>query len=423
MGDKKYVLVIPDGAADVHRAGGLSPLAAAHTPFQDLLAREGVCGRMQTLYEDLPRGSIVATLGMLGWDPRDYPCHGRSAWELLALGNVRLEADDLVFRANLVRMQGRRLMSYNADFILSEQAAPLVARINAELRWEFPDFELYHNNDFRNSLLIRGVGLDSNLFVAPEPHENEGDEFDTAALLNGRNAASQEVAKRINRYLVRTAEILAGGPANMLFPWSASSAISLPSFEENTGFDDPVAIIGCMDFLCGIAKVGGIEFFSAGNGRPDTDYAGKGEKVLELLDAGFSLVVCHINAPDEAAHMRDRELKIHCLESIDQHVVRPLVNYFQHRPHELGGVMIAPDHYTNLLLEGPRADAHSLHPVPFALWNGRDRDRVSCFHEDAVVSGLYGASPISHLDLLRILGVTRHARRVEAPSPLFHAGG
>jgi 2,3-bisphosphoglycerate-independent phosphoglycerate mutase len=144
-----------------------------------------------------------------------------------------------------------------------------------------------------------------------------------------------------------------------------------------------------------------------GNGRPDTDYAGKGAKVLELFEAGYSFVVCHINSPDEAAHMHDREMKIRCLEAIDRHVLGPCVEYFRERMEELGGLMVAPDHYTNLLLGSVRADAHSLHPVPFAIWNGRDRDPVSRFDEDSVRLGRYGASPINHLDLLSVLGVVQ----------------
>jgi len=69
---KKYVLIIPDGAGDVQRQRGLTPMAEAETPWSDWVAAQGVCGLMQTLYPDLPRGSIVAQLGMLGWDPYEF---------------------------------------------------------------------------------------------------------------------------------------------------------------------------------------------------------------------------------------------------------------------------------------------------------------------------------------------------------------
>lgn len=409
---KKYVLVIPDGASDLQRTDGRSPMADAHTPHSDWLASQGVCGLMQTLYEDLPRGSIVAQLGMLGWDPYKYSCHGRSVWELLGVGNVHLEPGDLVLRANFVRMNGRRLDSYNADFIHSAEARPLVERINTSLRHEFPLLELHHNSDFRNSLVIRGAGLDPALISAPEPHEHEGKEFDISRLISGADAASAALADVLNRYLVRIGELLAGEKANMIFPWSAGRSFTIPSFRENTGFHGRTAIVGCMDFLRGIARIGEIEFFKVGNGRPQTDYAAKGAKVIELLEDGYSFVVCHVNSPDEAAHMHDRELKVWCIEQIDRFILHPLTKYFQFRSDQLGGVCVVPDHYTNLLNGEIRAEAHSIDPVPFLLWNGRERDEVARFEEESVRQGRYGSPAVSHLELLRLLGVTAGLRPV-----------
>lgn len=411
--NRKYLLVIPDGAPDLHRAAGLSPLAEASIPCWDRLASEGVCGLMQTLYDDLPRGSIVAQLGMLGWDPYLYAGHGRASWELLALTDVELGRADLVLRANLVRMAEGRLLSYNAGFIQSATAVHLVERVGSALGRDFPDIELHHNCDFRNTLVLRDAGIDPALLVCPEPHDHEGVEFEIGRLIAGRDAGSEAVAARLNRYLVRAAEVLAGEPANMIFPWSASRSVALPTFRDNTGFTGRCAIVGCMDFLKGIARAGGIDFFEVGNGRPDTDYAGKGAKVLELFEAGYTFVVCHVNSPDEAAHMHDREMKIRCIEAIDRHVLAPAVEYLRARPEELGGVMVAPDHYTNLLLGPVRADAHSVHPVPFVIWNDRDGDGVSRFDEDTVREGRFGASPVSHLDLLRLLGVLRPGARLD----------
>ena len=407
MPGQKFLLVIPDGAGDLDQLAGRSPLVDAFIPYWDWLATEGACGLMQTLYEDLPRGSIVAQLGMLGWDPYLYSGHGRAIWELLALSDVQLGPSDLVFRANLVQMQESRLISYNARFVLTEVAAPLVERINTVLGREFPDIELHHNCDFRNCLVVRDAGCDPGLFLCPEPHDHEGTEFEISRLIAGKDPKSAAVADRINRYLERVSELLKGDTANMIFPWSASCSFGLPAFRDHTGFEGRSAIVGCMDFLQGIAKVGGLDFFKVGNGRPDTDYAAKGAKVVELLEAGYSFVVCHINSPDEAAHMHDRELKIQCLEAIDRYIIGPLVEYFESQPEELGGLIVAPDHYTNLLLGSVRADAHSLHPVPFVIWNGRDRDAVTRFDENSVRPGQYGASPVNHLELLKILGVMK----------------
>jgi 2,3-bisphosphoglycerate-independent phosphoglycerate mutase len=410
LDERKYVLIVPDGAGDVQRRHGRTPMAEAETPWSDWVASQGVCGLMQTLYPDLPRGSIVAQLGMLGWDPYQFSCLGRSAWELLALDHIDLSASDLVFRANFVQMEGKRLKSYNAGFIESGAARRLVARIEHEIGRNFQGIELHHSSDFRNSLVVRGAALSPALFDCPEPHESEGTEFDLRRLVAGRDPASRMLANRVNCYLVNAVEVLRGEQANALFAWSPALPLSLAGFHENTGFAGRAAIVGCVDFLQGIARAAGIDFYRTGNGRPHTDYAAKGARTVELLRQGYSFVFCHVNGPDEAAHMRERGLKIYCLEQIDSHIVRPVVEYFDQHPGELGGVMLAPDHFTNLLTDDARrVDSHSLHPVPFALWNGVERDQVSAFHEDEARGGKYGASPIHHLELLSLLGVARRS--------------
>ncbi|HEX5709392.1 MAG TPA: hypothetical protein VFX96_18970 [Pyrinomonadaceae bacterium] len=407
---KKHVLIIPDGAADLLRIDKRSPIALAQTPYSDFLAREGVSGLMQTLYEDLPKESIVAQLGMLGWSPHVFYPAGRASCELLALDDIHLDEGDLAFRANLALMEGRVLVSYNADYISSDEARPLIEKLRRHLSAEFPDFELYHNAEFRNTLVVREANAAPESLHCPEPHESHGCEFDIGQLITATNEEGEALARRLNRFLLRAKEVLTGERSNVLFPWSASRPLRLTPFRENTGFAGRVAVVGCMDFLHGIAKAGGMDFFKIGNGRPDTDYEAKGAKVVALLEEGYEFVVCHVNATDEASHMGDLELKIDCMEAIDNFAVRPVVEYFSRRPEELGGVMIVPDHLTNVAARwrgNRRIETHSAHPVPFALWNGRDRDAVTAYGEDDARSGMYGSTPVAPLNLLDLLGVRR----------------
>ncbi len=407
---RRYVLVIPDGAADLYRGRNGSPLEAARTDWLDLMAREGECGLMQTLYEDLPKESVVAQLGMLGWDPREHYPHGRSSFELLATGDIELSGQDLAFRANLVRMEGRRLASYNAGLIDTGRARDLVARIREATREEFPDLELYHGSDFRSTLVVRQAATAPGSLICPEPHECEGDEFDLDRLITAKDAAGRRLARRLNRFLTRVAEVLAGaGPANRLWPWNPATVARLPRFADHTGFRGRVVVVGYMDFLEGMARAGAMEFLRVGNGRPDTDYAAKGAAVVQLLAAGVEFVICHVNAPDEAAHMGDLALKIRTIEEIDDKILRPVVTYFRKHPEQLGGVLVAPDHYTNHSAKERRrrrVQAHSLHPVPFSLWTGRARDATRWFGEREARRGRYGRPPVSHLDLLGLLGVS-----------------
>jgi 2,3-bisphosphoglycerate-independent phosphoglycerate mutase len=399
----KSVLIVPDGAADSNRDRGGSPLNVAYTPNMDFIAREGVCGLVQTLYPELPRESMVAQLGMLGWDPRIHYPYGRASAELLASHGIALNNNDLAFRANFVRMNQNLLESYNAGYITSLDASSLVSSLSSQLAKEFPEFELYHSSDFRSTLVLRNVCVHPRDLICIEPHENEGREFLPGQFIFGTTRDAERLAARINHYLSEATKVLGNAQANALLPWSASRPLQLVPFHEVTTIAGPAAIVGFMDFLKGIAKAGAMDFFQVGNGRPDTDYMAKGEKVVDLLAKGFPFVMCHINAPDEASHMRDLDCKIESLERIDQWIVGPVLRYFQQHVDEIGGVMIVPDHYSNIYgYDGKRSDIHSAHPVPFAIWNDCDRDECVRYDESEALRGRY-AEGISHLDLLPLL--------------------
>ncbi|MGH7615855.1 MAG: hypothetical protein ACREPM_01355, partial [Gemmatimonadaceae bacterium] len=269
--NRRFVLVILDGAADQLRIEGRSPLAIAHTPYLDAIARDGCTGVMTTLYPDLPRESLVALLGMLGWDPTIYYPGGRASSELAVLDSVRLRAGDVVFRANLVRLAGGTLESYSAHLIDDRLAARLVRGLDAALRSEFPGFELHHVNDYRTLLLVRGAYVAPRHVHCDEPHDHEGTAIDIGHAVHAVDPDAREFAARVNDYIVRAAELLAPEAANALLPWGLSTALHLPRFSQVSGIEGPSSIVGAMAFLSGIASAGSIEFVQVGNGRPDSD--------------------------------------------------------------------------------------------------------------------------------------------------------
>lgn len=414
---KQFVLIILDGAGDVNRVLNRTPLALAQTSSMDFLAREGCTGLMQTLYPELPRDSLVAQLGIFGWSPQIYYPNGRASAELLALHQVELGDQDLVFRANVVRMDRNVLASYNADYITSDKASQLIDRINNKLHTTFPEIELYHNSDFRNTLVVRSADVEAKDILCHEPHECHGYEFNIRELLKARSSHAKPLIDKINCYLAHVGELLAVDTDFVIFPWGVSNKFCLPSFHHQNNFNGRAVVIGSMDFLHGMAKAGCIDFCKVGNGRPDTDYYAKGQAVLSCLEQGYDFVACHINGADEASHMYDVSLKLDCIEQIDDKIVSPLIDYFLDNKDRIGGVMILPDHYTNTLKvdsNSKRIDSHSLHPVPFIIWNGRNKDATRHFSEDGVSNGYYSYPPISHLQALSILGVSQQDVRVYA---------
>src|SRR3954465_14353770 len=98
----KYVIVIPDGAADESQEalGGKTPLQAARTPEMDRIAREGVLGRSRNVPDRFVPASGAGELSLFGYDPEEYYT-GRAPLEAAAMGH-RLGPDDWAIRCNLM---------------------------------------------------------------------------------------------------------------------------------------------------------------------------------------------------------------------------------------------------------------------------------------------------------------------------------
>src|SRR5437660_11527418 len=83
----RFVIVIPDGAADEPFAGleGKTPLQVARIPEMDRVAGEGIVGRSRNVPDRFLPASDVATLSLFGYDPERYYT-GRAPLEAAAMG-------------------------------------------------------------------------------------------------------------------------------------------------------------------------------------------------------------------------------------------------------------------------------------------------------------------------------------------------
>ena len=79
----------------------------------------------------MPPGSDVGNMAILGYDPARHHT-GRAPIEAAALG-IDLAADQVAFRCNLVRVDDGVMTDFAGGHPTSEQAAPVVAALEAEL--------------------------------------------------------------------------------------------------------------------------------------------------------------------------------------------------------------------------------------------------------------------------------------------------
>ena len=100
----KYVVIIGDGMADfpIEELGNKTPLMAAHKPFMNMMAKEGFCGKVNTVPAGFQPGSDVAAMSIFGYDPVKYYT-GRAPIEAVSMG-IELGDADVAFRCNLVNL-------------------------------------------------------------------------------------------------------------------------------------------------------------------------------------------------------------------------------------------------------------------------------------------------------------------------------
>ena len=122
----KYVIIIPDGAADdpLEQFGNKTVLEAANKPNMDKISQAGRLGIVRTVPEGMDPGSDVAQMSLLGYDPRKYYT-GRAPIEAVAR-NVQLGPDDWVFRCNLVTFADNKMADHSAGHISTEEGAKLI---------------------------------------------------------------------------------------------------------------------------------------------------------------------------------------------------------------------------------------------------------------------------------------------------------
>ena len=393
----KYILIIPDGAADdsIPEYDGKTIFEIAATPTFDLMAREGRMGLAQTVPEGFQPGSDVANLSLLGYDPREGYT-GRAALEAAAL-DITVPDGDAVFRANLVTVTpDQRMEDYSAGHITSEEGRELIEQLDKDLGID--GVKLFPGVGYRHICLMEGAG--ASVPECTPPHEIIGEEL-SAHLPQGQFASWVLEVERTSGELMPDYEVnkkrVAAGkkPASQLWLWGGATAITLGNFAERMGVKS-AGLITAVDLLRGIAKLAGMDVIDVEGATAylDTNYAGKGRAALDYIyDHDF--IAVHVEAPDEAGHNGDLSGKVKALEDIDKHIMAPIYSMAKH--YGDWRIMVAPDHPTPVA-----TGKHNSNPVPFVLWGpGFDGNSAKAFNEKE--AEWVGGDVVMATELLRTL--------------------
>jgi 2,3-bisphosphoglycerate-independent phosphoglycerate mutase len=385
----KTIIILADGMSDYPIAdlGGKTPLMAARTPAIDRLCSRSRCGRLVTVPDDMPAGSEVANLAVLGYDVRQV-YQGRGVLEAASMG-VDLAASDLAMRCNIICIEEGRIKNHSAGHISSEESLQLVDALNAKLAT--PRVRFHPGVSYRHLLVVKDGEND---FTCTPPHDVPGTPF--REVMPKPKAGHSATASLISELIVRSQAILCSHPVNLkrqaqgkdpgnsIWPWSPGNRPRMKTFDELFGLRG--AVISAVDLIFGLGVYAGLKpiHVPGATGLYDTNYEGKARAACAAL-ADLDFVFLHIEASDEAGHEGDTELKVRTIEALDQRVVRPIVACAETMKEPVA-IALLPDHATPCAVRTHTRDA-----VPFLIHRpGEKPDGITEFDEETCKKGSYG---------------------------------
>ena len=355
----KYIIIVPDGAADepLEQFGNKTILEAASTPNMDKISSSGRLGLVRTVPEHMEPGSDVAQMSLLGYDPKRYYT-GRAPIEAVAM-NIDLSSTDWVFRCNLITIADGKMADHSAGHISTEEGTKLINDLNKQLGTD--KIRFYPGVSYRHLLVFNGLDFKVQTFP---PHDYIGTPIEKILprgkgeeLLIEMMARSQQLFTNTDINKVR--KDLGENQVSSIWLWGQGVKAKMENFEKRFGLKG--ATITAVDLARGLSLLIGFELIDVpgATGFVDTNYQGKAAAAIDALNK-YDIVLVHIEAPDEAGHSGNAEMKKKAVERIDKFIVGPVYEAMQKFPS--WRILVVPDHPTPV-----RTGAHVADPVPFAM--------------------------------------------------------
>jgi 2,3-bisphosphoglycerate-independent phosphoglycerate mutase len=353
----KYALLVGDGMADfpVSELGGKTPLAYAHTPHMDSIARNGTIGLVATIPQGLPPGSDVANLSLMGYDPSRY-YSGRAPIEAASMG-VKLLPSDTAFRCNLVTIVDGRMADYSAGHIETEESHAIVQLLKTVL--DDATVHFYPGVSYRHLLVVNDFPAGC---ICTPPHDISGKEI-ALYLPKGPGSGLLMTFMEKARPILKKAQInierinRGKSPATDIWLWGHGRAVTLPTLKERYALSG--SVISAVDLVRGLGVLAGmkVRIVKGATGYLGTNYAGK----IAAASAALSeedFVFLHVEAPDETSHEGSLQKKITAIEEFDKNIVGEMLK-MQKDIANLW-ILVTPDHATPVSLK-----THHAAPVPY----------------------------------------------------------
>ena len=269
----KHIIILGDGMADhaVARLDGKTPMQYAHTPYMDMLAKEGRTGRLHTIPAGFMPGSEVANTAILGYDLNKV-YEGRGPLEAASIG-YEMAPEDMAIRCNIIELEDGRIKNHHGGHLTTEQGDELIKTLDAELGNERVKF--ITGIQYRHLLVIKGASkhivcapphdhpneLWEPLLVKPEPGYDPADDNSEAGRMT-----PQQTADLINELIIKSQTILSNHPlnqqrhgkANSIWPWSGGYRPSMRTIMDLYPQVKSGDVISAVDLIRGIGHYAGL---------------------------------------------------------------------------------------------------------------------------------------------------------------------
>ena len=372
---KKIVFIVIDGLGDdkIPQLKNKTPLEAAHTSNLDFLAQQGICGTMIPFLlpnQKMP-DSAVSHLALFGYNPKKYYL-GRGPYEALGIG-AKLHTSDLVLRVNFSSLD-KVIKDRRASRIKNKK--PLIKAISG-IKIKGIKFDIYDSLDHRAVLVLRGKNLSCKI--------SDGDSKKTdqkPKKIIGLSKSAEFTAQVLNEYLEKTYDILDNHEFNKqrrkqgLLPANYLLVRGPGKFRKTPRFKIKSACVAGGFLYSGIALSLGMDLIkvSGANAGFNTNLVGKVRAVLNNL-AKYDFIFLHIKATDTLAEDGKYIEKKDFLEKIDK-ALKPFLS------KKNIVLVIGSDHSTSCLKK-----SHVLNPIPFLIWNNKDKKDFKGFSEKECRAG------------------------------------
>jgi len=386
--DTKIVYLILDGIGglQLEEKGG-TELQVARIPNLDNLAKNSICGLLDSIAPGITPGSGPSHFSLFGYDPLESNI-GRGILEASGI-DFPLTTRDVVARINYATVDKEgRIADRRAGRITTSENKRICAKLKDNIKLE-SSVEIFVEpvKEHRAVLALRGDNL-------------EGDIEDTDPQKVGlfslepkaNNPESEATAKLVSDFLSQAKSVLAEEKkANMLLLRGFAKYKAYPSLETRFGLK-PLAI-ATYPMYKGLARLLGMTVL------PNLESIEDEFKALKEQYNNYNFFYLHIKQTDSRGEDGDFDAKVKIIEEVDN----LLPQIIELNPDVL---VVTGDHSTPAKLS-----AHSWHPLPVILNSNFCRvDQVAKFDEISCIQGGLCRQPVVNLMTIVLANAGRLAK-------------